>query len=69
MFFMPKQTKYSFFLFSWLNKLNKKTDFKGQHSFTLSCLYVADSATFLASNSVPNLIFLREQLVYSDMEK
>ena len=44
-------------LFSWQDKLNKQTDLKGQPDFMLFYfffffLYVADSATFLASNGV-----------------
>ena len=46
----------------WINKLslfsrlNKQTDLKGQHTVLL-CLYVADPATCLASNSVLGTLF------------
>ena len=47
-----------------------KTDIKGQHIHdVLLRLYVADPAAFQASNSVQDLIFLWEQLVYSVMEQ
>ena len=50
--------------FSWLNKLIKQTELKGQHSFILFllCLYVADHATGLASNilfSSENCLFIQ----------
>ena len=49
------QTKLNKEIFIF-NKLSKQTDLKGQHNFILFhlilILYVADSATFLASNSV-----------------
>ena len=56
--------------------LNKQTLFvfnrplrTTQFHIVLLCLKVADPATYLASNSVPDLIFLWEQLVYSVMYK
>ena len=38
-------------LFSWLNELSKQSALKGQHNFILFYIYVADPATFLASNN------------------
>ena len=54
-------------LFSWLTELNKQTDLKGQHS--LLCLYVADSATFLASNSVLGPCFSSEDSLFTQSWK
>ena len=59
---MPQYTTSSF---SWLDK---PTDLKGQHTFTLFYFvdYVVDPATFLASHSVlATFIFLWELLIYT----
>ena len=68
---LNKQTilyNYIYIIFhDWVNKLTFK---RTTHFHTvLLCLYVADPATFLASNSVLDLLFLWEQLVYSVMVK
>ena len=53
-------------MFLWLNKLNKQTDFKRTTQFhtVLLCLYVADPATFLASNSVLGTLFSFESSLF-----
>ena len=55
---MPKQTKWtnSVPFHDWLNWLNKLSLKDNTVSYTL-CLYVADPATFLASDSVPGPYF------------
>ena len=41
-----------------LNKLNKQSDLKGQHSFMLFYfVYMEDPATFVPSNSVLGILF------------
>ena len=50
-FFCPNKLNKTHSLFSWLNKLNSQTDLKRTTQLIL-CLYVADPATFQASNSV-----------------
>ena len=51
-------------LMNSLNKLDKQTDLKEQRNFIFTvscfCLYVADPATFLASNSVLGTLFSPE---------
>ena len=46
--------------------MKKRTDLKGQHSFILFllCLYVVDSATFLASNRVLGTLFSTENSLF-----
>ena len=55
---MPKQIN-KLFLFSCLNKLNTQTDLKGPYF-----VYVADPATFLASNSVAGTLFSSENSLF-----
>ena len=54
-----------------MNTLNEHADHKGRHSFLLFyfCLYVADPATFLASNSVMFIFSLRTACLFSYGEK
>ena len=54
-------------VFVFVNKLNELADVKGQHSFLpfYFCLYVADPATFLASNSVLFILSLRTACLLS----
>ena len=52
-----------------MNKVNKQSDFKGQHSFILFYLYVADPATFLASNSGLGSLFSSENSVFIQLWK
>ena len=53
---------FCFFFNAETNKVNKLT-------VSLCCLDVADPATSLASKCSGDLMFLREQLVHSEMEK
>ena len=58
--FMPKQTKWTNSLWShdWINKLIT------QFHTHLHCLYLADPATFLASNSVLETLFSSETSLF-----
>ena len=59
-------------MFSHLSKLNKQTDLKEQHNFTLLllCLYMADPATSLASNGLLGiLIFLLRNSLFMQSRK
>ena len=56
-YFMPRQSKSK--NLSLLSLLNKQTALKGQHNFCFT-LYVADPATFLASNSALGTLFSYE---------
>ena len=59
-FYLPKQTKWtnSLCFHDWINKINKPT-LKGNTIYIVSlCLYVADPATFIASNCSSDLIWL-----------
>ena len=57
-------------LFSWLNKLSKQMDINGQHKFIPYCfvyIWQTSASSFKLCSGDP--IILREQLVYSVMEK
>ena len=60
-----------FIIILFLNKLNKQTDLRGQHNFTLFilCLYVADPATFLDLNSLLGILFSSENSLFTHLWK
>ena len=70
--FNQKRKMFSSFFLLSLNELNEQTDNRRTTQFhtVLLCLYLADPATFLASNYVPGALFSSESsLFYSVMEK